>query len=262
MSPAVVRDVEIQRTLKDSSLGLRAHEAPNSSSPLKFDLVSSALQLEKEDMDACIDLVESTSSHDYKASSIGWNPRRKRAEMTDREMIYLLVRQGDVDAGTEHKRRDDAGTTDQATPQIDTSSAAIDNTESVTVSKECIQNKCEANNRSERPHSSSILGFISFMFTNDDPPHDDREVVYIYEIHLREHLRGRGLGSNLIQFVEEVATRCGVTKTMLTVFTANRGARTMYEKLGYGRDECSPKDRVTRRKVIEAEYVIMSKELR
>ena len=110
-------------------------------------------------------------------------------------------------------------------------------------------------------NNGRILGFLSFMFTNDDPPHDNRDVVYIYEIHLHRHLRGQGLGSNLIRFVEHAALHCGISKTMLTVFTANKGARAMYEKLGYVKDKCSPKDRVTRAKVIEADYMIMSKEL-
>jgi hypothetical protein len=48
---------------------------------------------------------------------------------------------------------------------------------------------------------------------------------------------------------------------MLTVFTANKRAKSMYEKLGYSKDECSPGDRVTRNKVIKADYVIMSKSI-
>jgi ribosomal protein S18 acetylase RimI-like enzyme len=108
---------------------------------------------------------------------------------------------------------------------------------------------------------SRILGFISFMFTYDDPPHDDREVLYIYEIHLDEQLRGQRLGPYLMTFVENVARACQIKKTMLTVFTANKRAKGIYESLGYGKDECSPDDRVTRNKVIKADYVIMSKSI-
>ncbi|KAF2831872.1 hypothetical protein CC86DRAFT_365797 [Ophiobolus disseminans] len=108
---------------------------------------------------------------------------------------------------------------------------------------------------------SRILGFMSFMFTFDEPPAVEREVVYMYEIHLLHLLRGRGLGSQLINFLEVAASRCSVTKTMLTVFAANEGARRLYEKRGYVKDSCSPEDRKMRKRVIKADYVIMSKEL-
>lgn len=109
--------------------------------------------------------------------------------------------------------------------------------------------------------SGKILGFMSFMFTFDDPPFQDREVVYMYEIHLLDTLRGRGLGSKLMTFLEAAARRCFVHKTMLTVFATNKRARKMYEDLGYVKDRCSPRDRKTRHRVIEADYIIMSKEL-
>jgi GNAT superfamily N-acetyltransferase len=102
---------------------------------------------------------------------------------------------------------------------------------------------------------------MSFKFDFDDPPYQNREVVYIYEIHLHQRLRGQGIGSDLFKFVELAAKRSGIGKTMLTVFTANEKARRMYEKAGYVKDECSPPDRMMRNKVIKAEYVIMSKEL-
>lgn len=114
---------------------------------------------------------------------------------------------------------------------------------------------------SARSRNNRIIGFISFMFTSDDPPHEDREVVYIYEIHLAESLRGQGLGSHLIRFAELVAQQCGISKIMLTVFTANTGAKALYERLGYSKDACSPRDKVMRRKVVKADYMIMSKEL-
>lgn len=107
-----------------------------------------------------------------------------------------------------------------------------------------------------------ILGFLSFMYTNDDPPHESREVLYIYEIHITEQLRGFGLGKRLMQIAEEAARKMSISKTMLTVFTSNKEARKLYERLGYGKDACSPSDRKTRGRVIEADYIIMSKELK
>lgn len=224
MAHTVSHIEEVEKLLEHDPTYLRAYESSDLGCSLKFELVQSGAELEKTEIDACINLVEKTAGHDYRASSIGWNPRKKKEEMTDREMMYLLVRAADT-------------------------------------SEQALGTEMLGKIKPERSDIGKLMGFISFMFTNDDPPYLDRDVVYIYEIHLDDHLRGRGLGSNLIQFVEHVANHCGISKTMLTVFTANKGARSLYERLGYSKDECSPKPRMTRRKVIESDYMIMSKEL-
>jgi ribosomal protein S18 acetylase RimI-like enzyme len=83
----------------------------------------------------------------------------------------------------------------------------------------------------------------------------------MYEIHLMDKLRGCGLGSKLMEFLEMAARQTGLSKTMLTVFASNGAARRLYEKLGYEKDACSPEDRIVRRRAIKADYIIMSKEL-
>ncbi|KAF2463505.1 acyl-CoA N-acyltransferase [Lindgomyces ingoldianus] len=107
--------------------------------------------------------------------------------------------------------------------------------------------------------SKHIVGFLSFMYTYDDPPNDWLSVLYIYEVHLEEELRGSGLGSQLLGIAEFLAKRAGITKTMLTVFTSNTRAMALYQKRGYKKDECSPADRQIRNKVVVADYRIMSK---
>ena len=105
----------------------------------------------------------------------------------------------------------------------------------------------------------SIVGFLSFMITNDDPPFEDRLVVYIYEIHLDEGLRGSGLGTELMSIVREITKYCGVSKMMLTVFSKNTKARAFYHRFGFVKDQCSPEDREVRGRKIEADYVILSR---
>lgn len=208
-TPQALARMQTVQTLLRQDVGLSAYEAPERPCPVSFHWIPSALDLRPGELDACLGLVHATSGHDYAASAMGWNPRRKRDEMLDADMMYLLLRPAPAVQG------------------------------------------CH----------DAILGFTSFMFTHDDPPHQDRPVLYIYEIHLHERLRGQGLGPRLIQFVENVARACHIRKTMLTVFTANTRAKGMYHSLGYSRDECSPDDRTTRNKVIPAEYVIMSKSI-
>jgi len=43
------------------------------------------------ELDACFEIVHSTSYEAYSHSSIGWHPRRKKREMREAEMHYLLV---------------------------------------------------------------------------------------------------------------------------------------------------------------------------
>lgn len=102
-------------------------------------------------------------------------------------------------------------------------------------------------------------GFLSFMFTHDSSP--SVPVLYIYEIHLTESARGKGVGGWLMELIENVAREAGVEKIMLTCFLSNANALGFYRKLGFERDACSPGDRRTRRKVVKADYVIMSKRL-
>ncbi|EOA81053.1 uncharacterized protein SETTUDRAFT_99803 [Exserohilum turcica Et28A] len=211
MSPVVQRAHTVKKLLEEDIAGLKPYSAPHSECAVEFQLATSARSLSNDDMQACLDLVEQTSGADYRASSIGWNTRKKREEMLDSEMLYLLVRQSGAET--------------------------------------------VPNPSTKRP----ILGFLSFMFTWDDPPYTDREVVYIYEIHLAPQLRSRGLGSRLVAFAEAAARACGIDKAMLTVFTANARAKAMYERLGYQKDACSPADRMVRSKVIRADYAVMSK---
>lgn len=105
----------------------------------------------------------------------------------------------------------------------------------------------------------TIHGFLSFMVTRDSVPLVP--VLYIYEVHLAESLRGIGLGPHLMHVVEGIANRIGVEKLMLTCFLSNSKAHGFYLKRGYIADECTPQDRKTRGKVVKADHVIMSKSL-
>lgn len=48
--------------------------------------------ISQEDFEACFKLIEITSSADYRNSSIGWSPRKKKDEMRLPPMRYLLLR--------------------------------------------------------------------------------------------------------------------------------------------------------------------------
>ncbi|KAI4146824.1 MAG: hypothetical protein LQ340_005796 [Diploschistes diacapsis] len=104
-----------------------------------------------------------------------------------------------------------------------------------------------------------VLGFASFMLTYED----GIEVVYLYEIHLSERLRGIGLGAHIVTLIQAIGFEFGMAKMMLTVFVANKGARTFYERLGFSVDECTPEPKRLRNGVVkELDYTILSIPLR
>jgi GNAT superfamily N-acetyltransferase len=163
---------------------------------------------------ASFNLIEETSRSDYESSTFGWHPRRKRKEMLEPEMKYLLLRSRGAEPTIERTAK---------SGDVDT----------------------------------SVLGFLSFMVDHDSSP--TVPVLYIYEIHLAESLRGLGLGNHLIQVTERLASNMGLDMVMLTCFLCNKKAHRFYTDRGFGKDACSPADRKTRNKVVAVDYVIMSK---
>lgn len=56
--------------------------------------IYSAATISTTDLEACLDLIEQTSSEAYTASSEGWSRVKKRKEMKLPDMKYLIVRSG------------------------------------------------------------------------------------------------------------------------------------------------------------------------
>lgn len=105
--------------------------------------------------------------------------------------------------------------------------------------------------------TAQVCGYTSFMPTIEE----GEAVVYCYEIHLKPDLRGTGLASLLMGFLETVASNVSVIhKVMLTVFTSNTRALDFYRRHGFEVDDISPKRRNLRNGVVkEPDYTIMSK---
>tara|TARA_R110002003_G_scaffold97_7_gene7790 strand:- start:12779 stop:13876 length:1098 start_codon:yes stop_codon:yes gene_type:complete len=265
------RALEVRKVFELDPIDWRESGNLDIACQLIFEFVPSGTSLKSKDQNTCVDIIYATSGRDYKASSVGWNRKIKLREMRGKDMMYLLIRQGEIITGgkvdTEETVQVKKTTNEMPAPKNPLEQLTCDYLSDSEYEDIVAPSHTRASKRrkiSEWPDPSmhgSVRGFISFMFTHDDPPHENREVLYIYEIHLHERLRGGGLGSKLIKFAENAAKECGVSKTMLTVFSNNTGARAVYEKLGYVKDACSPEDKIVRKRVIQADYVIMSKEL-
>ncbi|KAI9807877.1 MAG: hypothetical protein M1825_005183 [Sarcosagium campestre] len=185
-------------------------------------------QLSATQLESCLNLIAKTSSSAYANSSKGWRPAAKRKEMRTPEMWFLLVRQANVEETGSSKDHDGAGS-----------------------EREGVEG--------EAKEEKDVEAFLSFMLTWED----GFVVVYCYEVHLAESLRGCGLGSTLMGMMEGVGRAADVDKSMLTVFAENEKARRFYERIGYEFDESTPNATKLRNgKVSEPGYFIMSKRLK
>ena len=57
--------------------------------------------------------------------------------------------------------------------------------------------------------------------------------AFIYDVAIREDLRGKGYGRKVMERVEELVQEMGIGKVSLNVFGYNHAARALYEKMGY-----------------------------
>ncbi|OJZ87295.1 hypothetical protein ASPFODRAFT_80328 [Aspergillus luchuensis CBS 106.47] len=58
--------------------------------------IHSAASIPTNDLNACFDLIEETSSEAYRNSSTGWSPSKKKKEMKLPDMKYLVVRREEL----------------------------------------------------------------------------------------------------------------------------------------------------------------------
>ncbi|PQE13983.1 Acyl- N-acyltransferase protein [Rutstroemia sp. NJR-2017a BBW] len=207
--------------------------------------------LSSAELTMLLDLVAKTSGKHYRASTWGWNQRKKRAEMRLRDLKYLVVR-------GRNARGDEKGEEKVDGDEVGRDQAVVGKKRKRTTDEDVNAEKQTPN--PEETQKPEILGFASFMPTYED----GKKVIYVYEIHLEEQLRGTKLSQTLMSLIQHAAEKIpGVEKVMLTCFTANAAARRFYERLGYEVDEFSPEPRVMRGgKEVRADYVILSRGVR
>lgn len=81
--------------------------------------------------------------------------------------------------------------------------------------------------------------------------------AYLLTLPIRSGL-GKHLMNQLITIAENIPS---TKKVMLTCFTSNLNGLKFYEKIGFTKDDFSPRDRTLRGgKVVRPDYVILSRE--
>lgn len=73
---------------------------------------------------------------------------------------------------------------------------------------------------------------------------EDAWIIYCYELQVRKSHQACGLGSKLMDHLEERARTLGAKKIILTWFCINKGAMRFYTKRGYVVDDTSPEGNV------------------
>src|SRR3712207_6192212 len=82
---------------------------------------------------------------------------------------------------------------------------------------------------------STVVGFASILtrvpFEElDDPP---GEYAIVTNLVVRDGFRGRGFGAALLAAAERYARTAGATELRIAVLSANRGAATLYRRVGF-----------------------------
>ncbi|KAL1901720.1 hypothetical protein Cpir12675_000227 [Ceratocystis pirilliformis] len=255
------------------------HPKTHESYAMRF---ASASELSDEDLLECRNLVEATSRQDYADSEMGWDADAKLAEMKLPELRYVMLLGPNAvlphpttltpppssSRSIRSLRSRSASRSASPLPMAmsmapSAPSHAINSTLSefrtLHASSPSPGPDCKSATSQQPQIRPGLHGFISFMPTIED----GYAVVYCYEIHLVQALRGSGLGAQLISLLKDVARGItGVEKVMLTCFTSNHKAREFYSGVGFMVDDFSPQPRKMRSgKVLWPEYLILSWEV-
>lgn len=62
---------------------------------------------------------------------------------------------------------------------------------------------------------------------------EEKKSAFLYEIYLAEEYRGKGVGTEVMQLIENLLRQKDIMYFKLHVFGSNTGARKLYEELGF-----------------------------
>ncbi|KAI9099287.1 acyl-CoA N-acyltransferase [Phlyctochytrium arcticum] len=109
---------------------------------------------------------------------------------------------------------------------------------------------------------ADLAGFLYFQFVMEGTTDEDElPVIYCYELQFEEAYRRLGLGTYMMDIMEQIGRKYEMTKSMLTCFKSNLSAIAFYRKNGYDIDEISPSKHLSPRRAARVSYEIFSKRL-
>jgi len=121
---------------------------------------------------------------------------------------------------------------------------AADMVENAGTSPEAARKKGEADMERLFPGTKPADGQLVFVIEADGQVAGDLWItergdeltgrgLWIYDVHIADEFRRRGLGRKAMLFAEEEARRRGISRISLNVFGGNETARSLYRSLGY-----------------------------
>ncbi|KAF8472152.1 hypothetical protein BDZ91DRAFT_846689 [Kalaharituber pfeilii] len=196
---------------------------------------------------ALLDLLELNMRSMYSRSSAGWSRAKKRAEMKETGMRFLVARPAVANrrAGSASSSEPTGNATTPNKNSI--SSVPGDTAQSTSSSRKRKSGKSKPRSGGKKstspdanpkPQPPDIAGYTSFIVTYEPSVYDVPDappaiVVYCYELQVSPSHRNLGLGTHLLRLVETAAAKIGIPDVRLTVFKSNLNAKRFYERLGY-----------------------------
>ncbi|CAM9556058.1 unnamed protein product [Ectocarpus sp. 12 AP-2014] len=224
-----------------------AAPTPVPAEPVRLEIRSPKTLLDG-DAQVMYDLLKSNMHDMYMAAGWGWNKAEKWREMEHRDSRFLIARCGaEDDSGPEAAATGVAGL--RVAEEGVSESSVVSGAGGATDSEEAA--RAPSRGGEERKPGGArerIAGYCDFRFAWDQDENEDGEgvggmedVLYVYELQVAPWATRRGLGRRMMQAIELLANRHGMTKVMLTVFKENRQAMSFYtKKMRYGVDKDSP----------------------
>lgn len=99
--------------------------------------------------------------------------------------------------------------------------------------KEIFLNHLRNNNDYVAENNGEIVGYVSLVFVHKEYPSiTSRNVVCVNTLVVKEGYRGKGVGSQLMTFVDKLKTEIHFDKIELSAWYANKEALSFYNKKG------------------------------
>ncbi|KAJ1672943.1 hypothetical protein EV182_006187, partial [Spiromyces aspiralis] len=120
---------------------------------------------------------------------------------------------------------------------------------------------CEAGG--ECPNSIAAFAAFQLSFEETEVNGVERElpIIYCYELHVLPRHQGKGLGTYLMELLQEIGSRWNMQAIFLTVFKENWQALKFYQRLGFKPDPISPSQYLGGKYADNYDYEILSKPL-